>query len=299
MPAVFLNWYKGEGYPGITVTMTARSAGQKKALGDFLRAQRARLTPASLGLGAGGRRRTPGLRREEVAQACGMSATWYTWLEQGRDVSASPEALAALAAALQLTPAERAYLFELAGKRDPAAPAAAESDGMDVPPALAAAVAAIGVPAYVLDRRWTARSWNAPAQRLFLGWLDQGEDKNLLRYVFLNPTARKVIPDWPQRARRVLAEFRAESSRHLDDPALLALIEELRRRSPLFARGWSAHEVVERAGGERSFEHPRAGRLAYEQIVFTLATRPDFKLVVLTPRPPKRKGARPLLARRR
>jgi transcriptional regulator with XRE-family HTH domain len=291
MAAESVNWYKGELYPGIEVTMTALSEGQRKALGDFLRAQRARLTPASLGLGAGGRRRTPGLRREEVAQACGMSATWYTWLEQGRDVSASPQALGALAAALQLTPAERAYLFELAGKRDPTAPAA-ESDGMDVPPALAAAVTAIGVPAYVLDRCWTARSWNAPAQRLFLGWLGRGEDKNLLRYVFLNPTARKVIPDWLQRARRVLAEFRAESSRHLDDPALLALIEELRRRSPLFARGWSAHEVVDRAGGERSFEHPRDGRLAYQQIVFTLATRPDFKLVVLTPRPAGRKSAR-------
>src|SRR5689334_14880323 len=106
-------------YPGINTSMTAADQAETKRreLGDFLRAHRGRLTPASLGLLAGGRRRTPGLRREEVAQACGMSATWYTWLEQGRDVSASVTALSGLARTLQLTPAERGYLFELAGKR--------------------------------------------------------------------------------------------------------------------------------------------------------------------------------------
>src|SRR6266852_3047196 len=103
--------------------MATPTAAQRRMLGDFLRAHRARLSPTSLGLPLGSRRRTPGLRREEVAQSCGMSATWYTWLEQGRDVSASPTALAGLAGALRLTPAERAYLFELAGRRDPSAPA--------------------------------------------------------------------------------------------------------------------------------------------------------------------------------
>src|SRR5258708_37375977 len=98
--------------------LTAPSAAQRRVLGDFLRAHRARLTPASLGLSDGERRRTPGLRREEVAQLCGMSATWYSWIEQGRDVSASPAALARLARTLQLSAAARAYLFELAGKRD-------------------------------------------------------------------------------------------------------------------------------------------------------------------------------------
>src|SRR5215470_1421224 len=133
------------------MTKPDQAETKRRELGDFLRAHRARLTPASLGLPAGGRRRTPGLRREEVAQACGMSATWYTWLEQGRDVSASPSTIAGLAGALRLTPAERAYLFELAGKRDPAAPPSAPADdGMDVPPALARALAAIATPAYLL-----------------------------------------------------------------------------------------------------------------------------------------------------
>ena len=265
---------------------------KRRELGDFLRAHRTRLSPVSLGLPAAGRRRTPGLRREEVAQSCGMSSTWYTWLEQGRDISASPPALSALARTLQLTPAERAYLFELAGKRDPSAPAALDDSGMDVPEALAQAIAAIASPAYLLDQAWTARAWNKLAARLFVGWLDGAHDRNLLRYVFLSPTARTVIPNWQARARRVLAEFRADSSRHLDSPALRALTDDLRQRSPLFAQNWTEHAVVDRTGGERTFDHPRDGVLRYEQIAFTLANRPDFTLIILvhqgTPAPPHR-----------
>jgi transcriptional regulator with XRE-family HTH domain len=261
--------------------MTARSETQRRALGDFLRAQRARLTPAGLGLPTGPRRRTPGLRREEVAQLGGISATWYAWLEQGRDIAASPTALAGLAAALRLTPAERAYLFQLAGKPDPSAPP--DTDGMDVPPALAEAITSIAGPAYLLDRSWSARAWNEPAARLFVGWLDQPGTKNLLRYVFLDRQARAVIPDWENRARRVLAEFRAAMGRHLEDPALRALTDDLRRRSILFARAWREHAVVDRAGGARAFQHPRDGRLRYEQLAFTVASRPDFTLVMLVP----------------
>lgn len=277
--------------------MAPTPESRRRTLGDFLRAHRARLEPASVGLAGGRRRRTPGLRREEVAQISGLSATWITWLEQGRDVSASPQALAALAGALQLTPAERGYLFELSGRRDPAAPAPAGDDGMDAPPALAEAVAAMAVPAYVLDRTWNARVWNDAAAGLFIGWLDRafekkGADRNLLHYVFLSKTARRIIPDWEDRARRVLAEFRAETSRHLDDPAIAALIRQLTAQSPPFARAWRAHDVVERVGGARSFDHPRRGRLHYEQVSFTLASRPDFKLVMLMPRQGLKKQVR-------
>jgi hypothetical protein len=140
----------------------------------------------------------------------------------------------------------------------------------------------------VLDRVWNARAWNAPAARLFVGWLDGKNDRNLLRYVFLSPLARQVLPDWESRARRVLAEFRADSGRYLDDPELKALVDELGQRSAVFARGWQEHEVEERIGGERSFDHPRKGRLHYEQIAFTFASRADFKLVILTPRAVRR-----------
>jgi|SRR5882757_1966286 len=282
-----LSWYKRRSYTGITI-MTDRSGRQQHTLGEFLRTHRARLSPAGLGLPTGQRRRTPGLRREEVAQRCGLSVTWYTWLEQGRDVAASPQTLAALAQALQLTPAERAYLFQLAGRHDPAAAAGLPDGEMDVPPVLADALTSISGPAYVLDRLWNARACNAAARRLFIGWLDGGEHANLLRYVFLNPIARRVIPDWSHRARRVLAEFRAESSRHLDDPALVALVDDLRASSPFFARCWQEHEVVVSLGGERAFEHPRDGKLVYEQVAFSLASRPDLKLVMLIRRKVRR-----------
>jgi hypothetical protein len=188
-------------------------------------------------------------------------------------------ALGGLAAALQLTPAERAYLFQLAGKPDPRAPR--DGNGMDVPPALADALAGIAGPAYLLDRTWSARAWNQPAARLFVGWLGRGDDRNLLRYIFLNKIARTVIPDWEDRAHRVVAEFRADTSRHLEDPAVVALIDDLRGRSADFERCWTEHAVVERAGGARSFDHPKDGRLTFEQIAFTMASRPDFKLVML------------------
>jgi transcriptional regulator with XRE-family HTH domain len=263
-------------------------SGHQRTLGEFLRAHRARLSPAGLGLPSGQRRRTPGLRREEVAQRCGLSVTWYTWLEQGRDVAASPQTLASLARALQLTPAERAYLFQIAGRVDPDS-ARTNSETADVPPVLAGALASISGPAYVLDRAWNARACNDAARRLFVGWLD-GDEANLLRYVFLNQVARRIIPDWRSRARRVLAEFRAESSRHLDDPALAMLVDDLRSRSEFFARCWDEHEVVVPLGGERVFEHPRDGRLTYEQVAFTLASRVDLKLVMLIDR--KRRARR-------
>jgi transcriptional regulator with XRE-family HTH domain len=252
-------------------------------LADFLRAQRERLTPEAFGF-VSGRRRTPGLRREEIAQLSGMSATWYTWIEQGRDVSVSPAALARLARVLQLSSAERAYLFALAGKADPEA--ARPSENADVPAALASALAAIALPAYVLDRTWNARAWNARAQRLFVGWLDgRGldgtRDKNLLRYVFLANAARSLIADWEDRARRVIAEFRADVGRHLDDPEVRALIEEMSEKSAFFARVWHEHAVLAREGGERTFNHPLDGFLRYEQITMTLSSRPELKVVML------------------
>jgi transcriptional regulator with XRE-family HTH domain len=176
-----------------------RTVEQRRELGAFVRAHRAQLSPAGIGLSAGTRRRTPGLRREEVAQLCGLSTTWYTWIEQGRDVSASPEALARLAGVLRLGRAERAYLFQLAGTRDPDP---GGSDTEQVPPGVLACVERIASPAYVLDRTWTARTWNAPAERLFAGWLDRPGDRNLLRFIYLEPAARSLVCDWEARARR-------------------------------------------------------------------------------------------------
>jgi transcriptional regulator with XRE-family HTH domain len=266
----------------------ATSLDRRRELGDFIRAQRERVAPAAVGLVAARRRRTPGLRREEVAELSGLSTTWYTWIEQGRDVSVSPTALARLAQALRLDRAQRNYLFELAGKRDPDTGA---GDAEELPSAVASCVAAIGSPAYVLDRSWNARSWNVAAERLFIGWLgrppgkDGGDisERNLLRFIFLAPGARSLICDWERRARRVVAEFRAHCGAHLDDAVLRGLIAELQRLSPDFAHMWEQHGVLGREGGERTFNHPQDGFLRFEQVTFDLASNADVKLTILVP----------------
>jgi hypothetical protein len=181
---------------------------------------------------------------------------------------------------LQLGRAERAYLFELAGKRDPDR-GGSETD--QLPPAALGCVETIASPAYILDRSWNARGWNAPAERLFAGWLDQPGERNLLRFIFLHPAARSFVCGWEERARRVAAEFRAACSAHLDDPALHLLIERLHQESTAFARFWDEHVVLEREGGERTFNHPNDGFLRFEQVTFNLAGWPDFRLTILLP----------------
>lgn len=261
----------------------------RHALADFLRAHRLRLTPAAVGLMAGKRRRTPGLRREEVAQLAGISATWYSWIEQARDVSVSPAALARLSTTLQLSPAERAYLFELAGRRDPSPPRTTGT--MDAPAAVVAAVNAVNAPAYVLDRLWRARAWNVAAAELFIGWLDPEapSERSLLRYMFLSPAAPALVVDWQDRARRLLAEFRLEQGRYLDDPEVSALIADLSQRNEFFRVAWEEQDVTAREGGLRAFSHPVQGPISFEQVTFGLSSRPEFKLVILVPAAPRLK----------
>ena len=256
---------------------------QRRALGAFLRTHREALPPEAAGQPTNpfGRRRTPGLRREEVAQLCGLSTTWYTWVEQGRDIALSPTALARLADALRLSAAERAYLFELTRRRDPAPPAAPLPDAI-APQELAAVLETVAAPAYLLDRLWHARAWNDMAARLFAPWFDSGEP-SLLRFVFLNDAAPRFIADWDDRAERLLAEFRADTVHAADDPEVRELVGDLMRSSPAFARFWNNHAVLAREGGARRFNHPLDGTLLYEQITLIPASHPGYKLVLLLP----------------
>ena len=252
-------------------------------LGEFIRTHRERTTPASVGLPGGGRRRTPGLRREELAQLCEVSPTWLTWLEQGREVAASGKLLARMADVLHLTAAERTYLFSLAERLDPQH----DEDTHDAGQSLQAIVDAIDGPAYMLDRQWDAVVWNEHALALFGGWLDVEQaapaKPNLLRFMFRSPAARGLIVDWEDRAHRLVAEFRADIGKHAGDPALAALIAELSDDSPEFEALWHSQDVVSREGGQRRFHHPRAGELSFNQTTFHLAQRHDLKLVMLLP----------------
>lgn len=269
-----MNAIASSGLPGPPDSSTRR----RQALGAFVRAARARITPQMAGLPEGARRRTPGLRREEVAQLCGISVTWYTWIEQGREVSVSPAVWSGIAGVLQLARAERGYLFDLAECADPQHFRDIDNEA---PEFLRECVNAITAPAYVLDRVWNVLVYNEPMRELFDHWPVRDPNPNLLHYIFLDPSARHLVVDWDQRARRVVAEFRADVGVHVDEPDVLALIDQLNRDSDVFSHWWTRHAVVEREGGLREFQHPREGRLAYQQTTFRLATHPDLKLVML------------------
>jgi transcriptional regulator with XRE-family HTH domain len=251
------------------------SEEQRRLLGHFVRSHRERVVPDL----PTRRRRTPGLRREELAARAAISVTWCAWIEQGRDVRVSPETLARLAVALALTPAERTYFFELAGRGDPDIPRSAPSS--EAPDSVRALVESLEHPAYGLDRLWNACCWNEAAEHLFDDWLGPGRQKNLLRYAFTEPSARTLLPDWEDRVRRLLAEFRADYGRALNDQAMSALVDQLKEESALFAHEWDAQSVLAREGGARTFMHPKDGPLIYEQYTFSPAQRPDYKLVAL------------------
>ncbi|MGA2792361.1 MAG: helix-turn-helix transcriptional regulator [Roseiarcus sp.] len=261
---------------------------QRRLLGAFLRRRREQLRAVDVSLPASrsGRRRTPGLRREEMAQICGMSPTWYAWIEQGRDISVSSAALARLAAAMRLTPAERSYLFELTRKRDPTEPSPGRREEDEPPQALRDALNAMTAPAYLLDRLWRARverARRAAPQRLAGEWRALSAELRFPRW-----RARAFIADWENRARRLVAELRADTGRSPDDPSLRALVDRLRTASPDFAAFWSDHAVLTREGGARAFNHPRDGALHYQQVTLTPGGRPDYKLVMLLgPRSPR------------
>ncbi len=257
---------------------------RRRALGEFIKTQRQQTAPAQAGLSHlshSSRRRTPGLRREEVAQLCGISVTWYTWIEQGRTDSISPQALSRIAEALHLPRAKRAYLFELAEKKDPVHQVlqteSVAQEILDV-------VRSIREPAYVLDRYWNALASNGPARSLFTGWLSaKSESSNLLYFTFCTAASQQLITDWEQRAQRLVAEFRADCGQYLDDPQIQEMVEQLSARSSLFKRAWHLQDVVEREGGPRLFHHPLRGQLRYTQVNFRVANRPDLKLITLMP----------------
>ena len=228
-----------------------------------------------------GRRRTPGLRREELAALAGISPVWCAWIEQGRPIQASSRALGRLAGALDLTQDERATLFALAGRADPLPQASAVVDG--VPAALLSVVEGFDHPAYALDRLSNAACWNASAAALMPGWLAEGGERNLLRYAFLDRSARVLAPQWRDWALGALHDFRLDNAGQLDDPAVAALLEALRGDSLFFARSWDAESPTAPDEAPRAFLDPAGDLRSFVQHSFNPASQPAYRLVTLTP----------------
>jgi transcriptional regulator with XRE-family HTH domain len=255
---------------------------RRREFGAFLRSRREKLTPASAGLPEGFRRRTPGLRREEVALLAGVGTTWYTWLEQGRDVRPSAEVLSALADALRLDPAERRHLFTLSDRPSAEAPSRGSED---VPDALQRMLASLaGQPAYVLGRRWDVLAWNAAAVAVFGDYsLLQGDARNSVHRVFTDPAHRQLLVDWEIVAANSLAMFRADSARYAGDPDFERLISTLMQASPEFRAWWPRQDVLRPLTGHKRLRHPKGGLMTFEYTALAVMDRPDMKLVVYTP----------------
>ncbi|MEU9455909.1 helix-turn-helix transcriptional regulator [Streptomyces sp. NPDC048277] len=251
---------------------------QRRQLGEFLRSRREFLTPDEVGLPRTGRRRTPGLRREELALLAGISATWYTYLEQGREIRASEQVLNALAVALRLDRHERDHLLCLAGHAP--APEAGESEPLT---AEAGAVPLLlqPNPAYVIGGNYDVLSHNQAADELFPRLITEEErPPKFVRWVFLEPAARDVLVDWEPEARGLLGRLRALAARHPGDPRYSRLIEELNEGSPQARDWWPRYEVQARQSGRKRLRHPRQGVIEYAYTAFHLAEQPEHTLVV-------------------
>ena len=252
------------------------------ALAAFLRARRERTSPREVGLPVNGRRRTPGLRREEVAQLAGVGLSWYTWLEQGRDIHPSPQVLDAIARVLALDTAERAHLFHLARVELPLP----EGDyPRQASPELRAIVAGlVPHPAFVTGPRADLLAWNRPAVAVFTDFgAMPPEGRNLLRWLFADPGRDHTAATWEDTAKHTLARFRAQHARRPDDPSFAALIEELSAASPEFRAWWPRHEVVAEQAGTKTIEGHALGTLRLHHLQSTPTSDPELRLTMYVP----------------
>jgi transcriptional regulator with XRE-family HTH domain len=251
---------------------------RRAALGDFLRDRRERLRPEDVGLATRGRRRTPGLRREEVAALAGVSVTWYTWLEQGRRIQVSAKVLDWIGAALRLADAERSHLTALAlgpPKR---------SASLRVPESIMRLLASLEqVPAYVVGGPWDVLAWNPAADALY-GFTGRRErDRNVLRVVFLDLGVRDALVDWRRSAADTVARFRRATAGHAGEPWYKKFVEELAGESEDFGAAWTKLEVRERRAGKKTFVSPRYGTVSFEHHAFTVPENEQLCLVTYAP----------------
>ncbi len=263
-----------------------KTAAGENLLGIFLKDRRARLDPAALGFGAS-RRRTPGLRREEVAQRADVSATWYTWLEQGRGGPPSADVLDRLAAALLLTPPEREHLFLLAQHRPPEV---RYQVPQSVTPQLQRVLDSMEFsPAFIKTSAWDIIAWNRAAAVVLTDYAKLApEQRNILRLFFCNPRAKTGMsqPHWESNARLAVATFRLETARAGASESAKALVEELRQSSREFASLWLDNDVSSYGEGVKHLEHPVTGPLALEYSTFAVNDHPDLGLVIFAPATP-------------
>lgn len=249
-------------------------------LGEFLATRRKTHARAQLGLPPGTRRNEVGLSREEVATLAGMSVSWYTWLEQGREINASRQVLASVARVLQFTDAETEYLFALAAPDN----IIATPDHAPAPAHLQHLVRTLPFPAFVVARDWAIVAWNAGYEWLYgpITTLPESE-RNLLRLVYTDPRLREMLPDWERDSRHFLAEFRAESGVRLSSDRHREVVQSLIESSADFRTQWAEQSVERFKSRHRTFVHPQAGKLIFEHHRLVPSDATDLHVVMYVP----------------
>jgi transcription regulator MmyB-like protein/helix-turn-helix protein len=271
------------GATGLTNGASRRQelAVRRNELAGFLRSRRERIAPEQVGLPPAARRRTPGLRREEVATLAGVGVTWYTWLEQGRDINASPQVLDAVARSLLLDPHERAHLYRLADMPD----ASGQGECAALPPTIQLLLDSLSpFPACVRNARYDILAWNRPFDQLIgpLGDLPF-EDRNSLWRMFTVPECRAATLDWEEGTRRMVAEYRAAMADHVAEPAWKCLVTRLMKASPEFVKLWERHEVASPENLTKRYLHPEVGLLRLNYTHLWLGQRLGTRMTTYTP----------------
>ncbi len=259
-------------------------ATQDNLLGVYLKDRRAKLDPAAFGFSLK-RRRTPGLRREEVAQRANVSATWYTWLEQGRGGAPSADVLDRIARAMMLTDVEREHIFLLGLGRPPEVRYQAPEG---VTPRLQRVLDSLEVsPAFVKTPTWDVVAWNRAATVVLTDYSTLApEQRNILRLIFRDSRVRAVQSNWEHVARYVVAAFRADAARAGATHEIQSLVEDLCRLSPEFETMWRDNDVRTYGDGAKTLHHPVAGPLTMEYSAFAVDGRPDLGMVIYNPATP-------------
>lgn len=255
----------------------------RQELADFLRMKREKLSPQAVGLPSGTRRRTPGLRREEVAALAGVGLTWYTWLEQGREINASVEFLEDLARVLKLDAAERYHLFLLAHQRPPVV---AGHQWCQVTPLVRRLLDDLTLrPAYVMNLSWDIIAWNPAADRLFTISERQPQQRNMLWMLFADPELNQRLVGWQEQAPQILASFRRDYARAPQDASMLQRIQALSDVSPQFRQLWQQHDIHGRCQGQRTFWVAGAGEVTFEHASFIVDEENHLRLVMYSAQP--------------
>lgn len=259
--------------------MPTRSSERGKQLGEFLRYLRANSTPQDVGLVASGRRRIPGLRREEVADLVGVSADWYTWLEQGRDVQASETVVKRLSQIFRLNSDQHAYLFRLARPQ----PYLVENVATTVPDSLVDMINSLhDRPAYIRNSRWDILANNAPYGKIW-GFSVAPERRNVIRMLFLEPGYRSITENYDLIVEQVVARFRDDRSRNPEDEQSTELVRELQAKSQEFRELWVRYRITEASPYPLEINHPTGGRFQLDRVPLRPELVPGVTVVVYLP----------------